>query len=404
MRLKADEAWQHRRGLGTSVPVLIVSAIATLQRSPEIALGNLVGSIIVNVSLGLSIASLVKPVRVDSRTVRRGGPAQRRVGSGVRLRRPRRHLRDRGAGVGDRPWVRPRDPAQGRPAARRSRRARARNRGVLRASRSRGPAPRRSYGGLTARDGGGGRALVRSATAIAVRFGLAGGSWGSRSWRSGPRRHSSPPGSRLRAAAITTSSWATSWGGNLFIGLLGAVVVGSLGGVSGSGFPAISLAVMVGVSAASWGFMARGKVIPAMGGDAPAAHVRGDASVPVALGKWAAGPCRSGARGGPGRPTGTSRRTEARITRPRGGSPRSWDEHRGPDHAVHVPVIGPRHAYKAQGPHESFRTGPSLARTFGPASGLIRGSPNGVYLPAGGPLGGTTTGGRTCPRCHVVRS
>lgn len=61
-------------GLGTSVPVLIVSAIATVQRAPEIALGNLVGSIIVNVSLGLAIASLVAPIKVDSQTVRREAP------------------------------------------------------------------------------------------------------------------------------------------------------------------------------------------------------------------------------------------------------------------------------------------------------------------------------------------
>jgi cation:H+ antiporter len=61
-------------GLGASIPELIVSSVASLRHSPEIAVGNLVGSIIANVSLALAIAALVAPVRVDSRTVRREAP------------------------------------------------------------------------------------------------------------------------------------------------------------------------------------------------------------------------------------------------------------------------------------------------------------------------------------------
>src|SRR5437867_9846296 len=61
-------------GLGASLPELIVSSIASVRREPEIAVGNLVGSIIANVSLALAIAALVAPVRVDSRTVRREAP------------------------------------------------------------------------------------------------------------------------------------------------------------------------------------------------------------------------------------------------------------------------------------------------------------------------------------------
>ena len=61
-------------GLGASIPELIVSSVASVRRSPSIAVGNLVGSIIANVSLALAIAALVAPVRVDSRTVRREAP------------------------------------------------------------------------------------------------------------------------------------------------------------------------------------------------------------------------------------------------------------------------------------------------------------------------------------------
>jgi cation:H+ antiporter len=61
-------------GLGGSLPALMVSGVASFRHSPEIAVGNLVGSIIANISLALAIAALVAPVRVDSRTVRREAP------------------------------------------------------------------------------------------------------------------------------------------------------------------------------------------------------------------------------------------------------------------------------------------------------------------------------------------
>ncbi|MDP9300667.1 MAG: sodium:calcium antiporter [Actinomycetota bacterium] len=61
-------------GFGTSLPELIVAGVATARGSSQIAMGSLVGSIIANVSLGLAIACLVAPVRVDSRTVRREVP------------------------------------------------------------------------------------------------------------------------------------------------------------------------------------------------------------------------------------------------------------------------------------------------------------------------------------------
>jgi len=61
-------------GLGTSVPELLVAGIASAQRSPQIALGSLVGSNIANVSVILAVAAFVAPVRVDSRTIRREAP------------------------------------------------------------------------------------------------------------------------------------------------------------------------------------------------------------------------------------------------------------------------------------------------------------------------------------------
>jgi len=61
-------------GLGASLPELFVSTVASVQRNPEIAVGNLVGSIVANVCLALAIAALIAPVRVDSRTIRREAP------------------------------------------------------------------------------------------------------------------------------------------------------------------------------------------------------------------------------------------------------------------------------------------------------------------------------------------
>ncbi len=61
-------------GLGTSFPELAVSGLASVRGQPALAIGNLVGSIIANVSLALAVAALVTPLRVDSRSVRREAP------------------------------------------------------------------------------------------------------------------------------------------------------------------------------------------------------------------------------------------------------------------------------------------------------------------------------------------
>ncbi|MDQ3099808.1 MAG: calcium/sodium antiporter [Bacteroidota bacterium] len=51
--------------LGTSVPELLVSLLAALKGSPAIAIGNVVGSNIVNISLVLGLSILIMPIEVD---------------------------------------------------------------------------------------------------------------------------------------------------------------------------------------------------------------------------------------------------------------------------------------------------------------------------------------------------
>ena len=58
-------------GFGTSAPELLVSALATVGDEPAVAVGNVIGSNIANLSLLLGIGALLVPLAVDSRTVRR---------------------------------------------------------------------------------------------------------------------------------------------------------------------------------------------------------------------------------------------------------------------------------------------------------------------------------------------
>ncbi len=58
-------------GFGTSAPEILVSALAALDDEPDVAVGNIVGSNIANLSLLLGIGALIVPLAVDSRTVRR---------------------------------------------------------------------------------------------------------------------------------------------------------------------------------------------------------------------------------------------------------------------------------------------------------------------------------------------
>lgn len=55
---------------GTSVPELAVSAIAACQGSPDISVGNVVGSNIFNVAFILGLAALVRPLAITGNTIK----------------------------------------------------------------------------------------------------------------------------------------------------------------------------------------------------------------------------------------------------------------------------------------------------------------------------------------------
>lgn len=61
-------------GFGTSAPELLVSTLAALRGEPEIAVGNITGSNLVNLGLILGVGVLIFPLAVDSQTVRREAP------------------------------------------------------------------------------------------------------------------------------------------------------------------------------------------------------------------------------------------------------------------------------------------------------------------------------------------
>ena len=51
--------------MGTSMPELLVSLMAALKGNPELAIGNVVGSNIVNISFILGASILIFPIEVD---------------------------------------------------------------------------------------------------------------------------------------------------------------------------------------------------------------------------------------------------------------------------------------------------------------------------------------------------
>ena len=61
-------------GFGTSSPEMVVSAMAALDGSPALALGNALGSNIANTGLILGITALIAPIVVHSKIVRRELP------------------------------------------------------------------------------------------------------------------------------------------------------------------------------------------------------------------------------------------------------------------------------------------------------------------------------------------
>lgn len=60
-------------GLGTSLPELVVSVQAAMNGSPDIALGNVVGSNIANILLMMGLVSMFFIVRADRNTIKRDG-------------------------------------------------------------------------------------------------------------------------------------------------------------------------------------------------------------------------------------------------------------------------------------------------------------------------------------------
>ena len=61
-------------GFGTSMPEMLVSAIAAWQGSPGLAIGNAIGSNITNIALILGVAALIRPLAVHSMVLRRELP------------------------------------------------------------------------------------------------------------------------------------------------------------------------------------------------------------------------------------------------------------------------------------------------------------------------------------------
>jgi cation:H+ antiporter len=61
-------------GIGTSAPEILISMIAAYEGSPELAVGNALGSNITNVALVLGVTALVFPLLVKSDTLRREYP------------------------------------------------------------------------------------------------------------------------------------------------------------------------------------------------------------------------------------------------------------------------------------------------------------------------------------------
>ncbi len=61
-------------GFGTSAPELLISSIAASTGDADVAIGNIVGSNVANLSLLLGIGAIIIPLRVTSRTVRLEAP------------------------------------------------------------------------------------------------------------------------------------------------------------------------------------------------------------------------------------------------------------------------------------------------------------------------------------------
>ncbi|MEI8592813.1 calcium/sodium antiporter [Photobacterium sp. Hal280] len=61
-------------GFGTSAPEMVVSAMASIDGKPDLALGNALGSNIVNIGLILGITAIIAPIAVQSNIIRKELP------------------------------------------------------------------------------------------------------------------------------------------------------------------------------------------------------------------------------------------------------------------------------------------------------------------------------------------
>ena len=62
-------------GFATSAPEMLISAVASMDNAPALAVGNALGSNIANLGLVLGTAILIRPIAVQSETLRREFPA-----------------------------------------------------------------------------------------------------------------------------------------------------------------------------------------------------------------------------------------------------------------------------------------------------------------------------------------
>ena len=61
-------------GIGTSAPEMVVSAISAYEGNSGLALGNAIGSNIVNIALILGVTAIVSPIMVNSKIVKKEIP------------------------------------------------------------------------------------------------------------------------------------------------------------------------------------------------------------------------------------------------------------------------------------------------------------------------------------------
>ena len=72
-------------GFGTSMPEVVVAALASLENSPSLAIGNAVGSNIANIGLVLGMTALIAPVIVKSSLLKRELPVLLAISIGAFL-------------------------------------------------------------------------------------------------------------------------------------------------------------------------------------------------------------------------------------------------------------------------------------------------------------------------------